>query len=562
MESSATVSIKDQFLAMKTREDVAVILGIKEKSLRYFLFKKRPENMYHTFDIPKKNGKSRKISAPSRELKEIQKKLALILTFIYEPKVCAYGFINNKSFVDNATQHTKRNLILNIDLKDFFTQIHFGRIRGMLMNAPYSIGEEAATTIAQIACFNGVLPQGAPTSPILTNMICVPLDNSLMRLAKRTGCTYSRYADDITFSTHKKAFDESLIYIERDKVCIGQKLLSILERHSFTVNPEKITLRSWHSRQEVTGLTVNAFPNLRRSYIKQFRAILHHCEKHGIYKTAQEYVTKGYCRNQDIKKIINDHEKEEIVDGWFKKVLIGKMNFFKQVRGNDSLTYLSFAQKINNIFGEAIFDVSALNLLADLISHNTYVLEFEHDEELVQGSGFYINSIGLITSYHVTQNEGFFKVYTYLTYPDIFLGVISKSLNEISSDEDIDYALYKPPFIVDNSHLFILGDSSKLKIGDQVITAGYPNHQKGNSPYIQTCSITSKKNFQGALFYTISGRISHGASGGVVLNENLEVIGIIKGGIVTLADDALDENQGFVPIHLVLEHLETQNGVS
>ncbi|HPR40328.1 MAG TPA: serine protease, partial [Oscillospiraceae bacterium] len=89
MESTAALSIKDQFLAMKTREDVAAILGIKEKSLRYFLFKKRPENMYHTFEIPKKNGKSRKISAPCKELKEIQKKLAHVLTFIYEPKVCA-----------------------------------------------------------------------------------------------------------------------------------------------------------------------------------------------------------------------------------------------------------------------------------------------------------------------------------------------------------------------------------------------------------------------------------------------------------------------------------------
>ena len=338
--------------------------------------------------------------------------------------------------------------------------------------------------------------------------------------------------------------------------------MSIFERHSFSINPEKLTLRSRYNRQEVTGLTVNAFPNLRRSYIKQFRAILHHCEKHGIYKTAQEYVAKGYCRNQDIKNIINDYEKEKIVEGWFKKVLIGKMNFFKQVRGNDSLTYLSFAQKINNIFRETIFDVSALNLLADLISQNTYVLEFEQGEELVQGSGFYISDVGLFTSYHVTQNGGFFKVYTHLSYPDDPKGVIGKSLNEISSDSDIDYALYKPPFNVDNSHLLNFGDSSKLKIGDQVIAAGYPNHQKGNSPYIQTCSITSKKSFQGALFYTISGRISHGASGGVVLNENLEAIGIIKGGIATLADDALDENQGFVPIHLVLEHLETQTGVS
>ena len=558
MESISARMKKQMFFTMETREDVADVLGIKEKSLRYFLFKRRPENMYHSFEIPKKSGGFRKISAPDKELKEIQKKLAAVLSLVYEPKICAYGFVNGKNFIDNANLHTKRSLILNIDLKDFFTQIHFGRIRGMLMKAPYSIGEEAATTIAQIACVNGVLPQGAPSSPILTNMICVPLDNSLMRLAKSIGCTYTRYADDITFSTYKKMFDESLVYAEQEKVCIGTKLLSIFEHHSFNVNFEKVSLRSRYYRQEVTGLTVNVFPNLRRSYLKQLRAILHHCNKNGTYRAAQEYVAKGYCQNPTIKDIINNPEKIEAVEDWFKKVLIGKINFIKQVKGNDNLTYLSFAQKLNKIYGENIFDVSALNLLEDLIAQNTFILEYEQGEELVQGSGFYLNNIGLLTSYHVTENNAFYKVYKHTSYLEDALGIIGKSLNEASSDKVIDYALYRPPFAVSNSQLLKLGDSNRLRIGDQVIIAGYPNHQKGNSPYIQTCSITSQKHFLGALFYTVSGRIVHGASGGVVLNENLEVIGIVKGGIVSLSEDDIQENQGFVPIHLVLEHFEAQ----
>ncbi len=177
--------IKEQFLKLKTREDVATILGISEKSLRYFLYKRRPENMYHTFKIPKKDGTTREISAPDKELREIQRKLSSVLSAVYEPKVCAYGFINEKNNVGNAKQHTKKRLVFNIDLKDFFSQIHFGRVRGMLMNAPYSLPNEAATTIAQIACYNRQLPQGAPSSPVITNMICVPLDNSLMRLAKK-----------------------------------------------------------------------------------------------------------------------------------------------------------------------------------------------------------------------------------------------------------------------------------------------------------------------------------------------------------------------------------------
>ena len=148
--------VKKAFLELKTREDVATILGIRERSLRYFLFKRRPERLYKTFTIKKRNGTERQISAPCREWKTIQRKLADVLSCVYTPKVCAYGFIPGKSIVGNATQHTKRNLVLNIDLQDFFTQIHFGRIRGMLMKPPYSIGEEAATTIAQIACVNRV----------------------------------------------------------------------------------------------------------------------------------------------------------------------------------------------------------------------------------------------------------------------------------------------------------------------------------------------------------------------------------------------------------------------
>ena len=196
--------VKKAFLQLKTREDVSALLGIRDRSLRYFLYKRRPERLYTTFTIEKRNGKLRKISAPRMEWKNVQRKLADVLSCVYAPKVCAYGFVPGKSIVGNAMQHTKRNLVLNIDLKDFFTQIHFGRIRGMLMRPPYSIGKEAATTIAQIACVNGVLPQGSPCSPILTNMVCVPLDNSMMKLAKATDCVYTRYADDITLSTFKK----------------------------------------------------------------------------------------------------------------------------------------------------------------------------------------------------------------------------------------------------------------------------------------------------------------------------------------------------------------------
>lgn len=546
--------IKQRFLKLETREDVAALLGISERSLRFFLYKRRPENRYFTFEIPKKDGSKREIAAPSKELKNIQRKLADVLSAVYDPKVCAYGFIEGRNNVGNANCHVNRRLVFNIDLKDFFSQIHFGRVRGMLMSKPYCIKEEAATTIAQIACFNGRLPQGAPSSPIITNMISAPLDNALMRLAKKTNCIYTRYADDITFSTYKPEFDKSIVSIEKGSVLIGEDLERILKKHSFEVNTKKITLRSSIYRQEVTGLTVNEFTNLRRNYIKQLRAIIHSCEKFGVYGAAKVYVEKGLCKNHDIYELVKKPDAEDEIVAWFKHVLMGKVRYIKQVKGEKSLTYLSFAKKVNELFEEAIFDLTDLNTFENAIKNSVLILEHEEGESFVQGSAFYLSGIGLITSYHVTENGGFFKVFSVDTYRDTSLGVIGKELNEIASDKAIDYALYKAPLKIKDNLTFKCGDSRRIKIGDQVTIIGYPNHQKGNSPYIQPCIVTSEKNFQGAPFFTVSGRVAHGASGGIVLNNCNEAVGIIKGGIVTLSEDDSNENQGFVPLHLALDH--------
>lgn len=556
--------IREMFSKLQTRHDVARILGRKESSLRYFLYKRRPESMYRTFSIKKRNGTDRVISAPQRELKAIQRKLAYVLSCVYEPKVCAYGFVAGKSNVGNASQHTKRTLVLNIDLKDFFSQIHFGRVRGMLMKPPYSVGEEAATTIAQIACLNGILPQGAPSSPIITNMICVPLDNALIRLAKSAGCVYTRYADDLTFSTYKSAFDRNIVSFEDDKIKIGNKLAGILEKHSFSINPEKINVRRHSQHQEVTGLTVNVFPNLRRNYIRNLRAILHHCRTQGIYESAKEYIAKGYCKNSDILAAVNDPEKRETIEKWFEYVLKGKINYIKQIKGGDDLTYLSFAQCLNQILGRQVFDVSNLYKLNQLALENTFILECDMGDIYEQGSAFYIPNVGLLTSYHVVEHGVLYKAYTCSGYKRDSFCAVGLDANLWTSDKKIDYAIFNisHPLLGDKG--FKIGDSTNLRVGDQVTVIGYPNYQEGDSPYIQNCAITSKKTFMGVPFYTVSGRIVHGASGGVVLNSKREAIGIIKGGVQTLRDneDDRNDNQGFIPIHLVINHMmqsETEN---
>src|SRR5690606_12917628 len=150
----------------------------------------------------------------------------------------------------------------------------------------YRLNDEVATILAQICCHNGILPQGAPTSPIISNMICVRLDAKLQQLAKEHQCTYSRYADDITFSTNRSSFPSALAYLsDIGQIEIGNELSIIIEENGFQINPKKTRLQSKHQRQEVTGLTVNRYPNVQRRYIKQIRGILHAWKKYGLDAT-------------------------------------------------------------------------------------------------------------------------------------------------------------------------------------------------------------------------------------------------------------------------------------
>jgi hypothetical protein len=547
--------IRELFFKLSSRKDVSDILEISDRSLRYFLYVKNPQNLYRKIILKKKDGSDRIIYSPDDKLKQIQRKLAYILNLIYERKPCTYGFVKSENIVNNAKNHIKKRLILNIDLKDFFTQIHFGRVRGMLLKPPYGISEEAATTISQIVCYNGALPQGAPTSPILTNMICKPLDNALIKLSKKYGVNYSRYADDITFSTYRNDFPKNIIDGDVTSLIIGKELEQVLSKNSFVVNTNKIFLNSTKNRQEVTGLVVNRFPNVKREFVNKLRVIIYDCKKHGVYPAAQNYIQKGLCKNGNIKSKYNDEKYKEQIIEWFKNVLKGKINFIKQVKGVDCPTFLNFAVQLNELFDKKIFDTSLFDAFLDRITKNVVVLEFSEGEKHFQGSGFYIRNYGLFTSYHVTENSYFYKVYRYNEYPERFVDCISKGYNEIKSDKSIDYALYianDEKYGIDN--WFDLGDSRKLKIGDPLTVIGYPNFNKGNSATIQRCEIIGEKIFMGAPLYTVSARIVHGSSGGVVLNNKGQVVGMIKAGIVTLDEDDTNENQGFIPMHVILDH--------
>ncbi|NBX75262.1 MAG: RNA-directed DNA polymerase, partial [Proteobacteria bacterium] len=192
---------------LKTPQDLATYLGVDYfQHVVFHIYIYPKEKRYLSFEIPKKSGGTRKIQAPATHLKTLQRKLASKLIEEYRVQHPAHGFLRQRSIITNADRHINKRYVLNIDLKDFFGTINFGRVRGMFMGKPYSLPPKIATILAQICCHDNALPQGAPTSPIITNMICSKLDNQLRKMAQSHLCTYTRYADDITISTNRKLF--------------------------------------------------------------------------------------------------------------------------------------------------------------------------------------------------------------------------------------------------------------------------------------------------------------------------------------------------------------------
>src|SRR6185437_5065944 len=177
----------------------------------------------------------------------------------------AHGFKRKRSIVTNATKHKNRRFVFNLDLENFFGTINFGRVRGFLIkNTDFALQPSVATLIAQIACHENALPQGSPCSPVISNLIGSVLDVRLCALASGVGCTYSRYVDDLSFSTNKKDFPPQVAKrTETHAWELGDKLHDVLNHTGFSVNASKTRMQYCTSRQEVTGLVVNQKVNIR-----------------------------------------------------------------------------------------------------------------------------------------------------------------------------------------------------------------------------------------------------------------------------------------------------------
>lgn len=267
--------------------DVAHLLGVKPSALAYVLYKIPEEEKYATFKVSKKSGGERSISAPDERLKLIQSRLGAFLEAaqqeieikldVKRQCVLAHGFKKNFSIATNAINHRNRRWVFNTDLQDFFPSINFGRVYGFfLKNQHFGLSKNVATVIAQIACHHNELPQGSPCSPVISNIIAHLLDIRLNELASAYGCTYTRYADDLTFSTNKRTFPSQIAKsdpADSHKWVAGKGLTKRVTRAGFAINTSKTRMQYSDSRQTATGLVVNKKVNVRKEYYKLARAM-------------------------------------------------------------------------------------------------------------------------------------------------------------------------------------------------------------------------------------------------------------------------------------------------
>lgn len=345
IEQAHIDQIRKQFAELESKEDIVKLLTdakrmlygeeckpVQLKSLTYYTDPSLCKWRYKSFTIKKKSGEDRIIHAPAAGLTSILRVLNFVLQCIYMPHEAATGFVMDKSIVDNAKKHVGQNYVLNMDLKDFFHTFDRNRVKMGFIYEPFNLNgdkEPLAFLLASLCTHpieidgvvQTVLPQGSPTSPTITNILCKKLDRRLAGLAKRFGATYTRYADDITFSSQHN------IYTNEE---FNKELKRIIEAdQKLVINPKKTRLQKASYRQEATGLIVNDKVNVHKRYVKQIRMWLYYWENYG-YAKAEQIFKKDYIADKGHVKNSNAH---------LTNVLDGKLDFLKMVKGAKDGTY-------------------------------------------------------------------------------------------------------------------------------------------------------------------------------------------------------------------------------
>lgn len=504
----------DRFLKIESRTGLASFLGVKKQELDYICRLRQPTKLYTAFTIPKKAGGTRTICAPNRQLKYIQNKLNKVLTELYVPKTTAHGYIKGKNIITNSKVHVGNRQILNLDIADFFPSIHFGRVRGLFEKPPFNFNSFISRDLAQIVCFKGSLPQGAPTSPIISNFICRSLDNQLKKFCKNYKVVCTRYCDDITISTPAKNFPAAIV--SQDGI-LGAELIALFNQNNFKLNTDKIRLKSCGERKMVTGIVVNEKVNLTQKTYRNFRA--------QIYYTYINGLEEGAKKNNYFVDGKPDTER-------YERYIIGKLNYFKMVFGVWNSKYQYLAQKANIILEKNIFPIP--DSFETYVEKNIFIID--EVSSASQGTAFLIKDIGLVTCLHNVCD---------IKNPinkQLLTDILNRNVKIYLPDNPNRTYLFTLKNFYYNEDLLILQpigisksgglefEKELPKIGKtSYFAAGYPNYSTNRTiDWLYDIKIRSRMVRCKQELFIVDKQFITGSSGGPVFNKNKKVIGYIR----------------------------------
>lgn len=331
--SAETKLLQQELPILHTWEDLTELLGLDLKKLRWLTYYE-PVSLYEhyvQYKVPKRSGGYRTITAPMPQLKHVQRTILDDILNKVPLHDAAHGFAIGRSIRTNAVMHENPHMIINVDIRDFFPSITYQRVLGLFRALGYS--GQISTLLAMLTTYSPrrkmkwrekdvyvskgqrILPQGAPTSPAITNLICRRLDVRFSKLAEKENVMYSRYADDITFSIPQ--LENSNVQMDYINEKIGKILgmtHKILQAEGFEVHKKKTRVLRPRHRQEITGLVVNnGGTRIPRPWLRRLRAILNNMRKHGIISQDRDKIglKRFYCKISGMCSYVNMIDPEK-----------------------------------------------------------------------------------------------------------------------------------------------------------------------------------------------------------------------------------------------------------